>query len=760
MEERSFFYRYCIIIPTSFPKLIEYFEKSLKEYDFDIQSFEERKSKYICISQTNENRLLKEAENLKIKKPIKKITQNEIQSLDQRIIDLESKDYFIAEKYKEYFPSKEYKEFYEAVTKNNKKDTNIKIRYGLDIFTESEMLNLEKSILENIPINNKEAFDELIATEYEQNSSSLLKNININSTKKQILIEENSLFNTYINHSIIKDSFPLHISNFNKQLSTIDFGKSVNPILIRGYFNDELTLYFSWLCHFTNYIFFPAILTALIYIICRFYIKGKNADILRIFQIFVITFWTQIFIVFWSKKESAFKIMWDNDSKEYDKADERKEYIINYSTDIKDNKEKSKIQSYLKSFGVTLIFFCIATYFNIVLLNIRNLIPEDRHQFLVIQKYKKQRDKKYSSPWYVMMGRIFAVSILDSIYDSVNKSLTEKENHRTKTQYYNSYIIKKFLFESYSYFFEIFYVSLILNNPVETSRAIKYYFYTGKYFRLIFELIVKLVVPFFSAVLFMKEESEKQEDKNKKEKDKKENKEKDNEKEKEKEDESKKEIKEIKEKENEPIKEKEDEPKEEIKEKENEPKEEIKEKEDEPKEETKENEEPKRKKNEEGNYEKRFLLGYEIDKKEVLNQSGLGQFKSFSEYYSFIKDLCLLTVFASSAYLGPILVYLNNSFNIQGNLKRFSENKRRPEVYKKKNIGAWKYIIECIGIMSILTNVMFCYSYRNIFGENNYFIFGEIIAILIIILFRILFSSDYKWIKTYKSRQISNKKIN
>ena len=86
MEERSFFYRYCIIIPTSFPKLIEYFEKSLKEYDFDIQSFEERKSKYICISQTNENRLLKEAENLKIKKPIKKITQNEIQSLDQRII--------------------------------------------------------------------------------------------------------------------------------------------------------------------------------------------------------------------------------------------------------------------------------------------------------------------------------------------------------------------------------------------------------------------------------------------------------------------------------------------------------------------------------------------------------------------------------------------------------------------------------------------------------------------------------------------------
>ena len=509
MEERSFFYRYCIIIPTSFPKLIEFFEKSLKEYDFDIQSFEEKKSKYICISQTNEQRLLKEAENLKIKKPIKKLEQNEIQSLDQRIIDLESKDYFIAEKYKEYFPSKEYNEFYNAVTKNNKKD-DTKKRYGLGLFTESEMLNLEKSILENIPITNKEEFDELIATECEKNSSSLLKNLNIKSNKK-ILIEENSLFNTFINHEIISDSFPLHISNFNKQLSTINFGKEVNPNLIRSYFNDELTLYFSWLCHYTKYIFFPAVLSAANYIIYRIFFKGKNVDLFYIFQAFIVTFWIQIFIVFWYKKEKAFKILWDNDGKEYDKANERKEYIINNN-----NAEQSKIKGYLYSFIVTLVFLCITTYLNVVLLNIRNLIPEDRHQFLVIQKYKKQREKGYSSPWYVMMGRMIAISILDSIYDSVNKGLTDKENHRTKTQYYNSYIIKKFLFESYSYYFELFYVSLILNNPDETSKAIKYYFYSGKYFRLIYEIIVKMVLPFFNAVLFMKDESEVKEEEKKK----------------------------------------------------------------------------------------------------------------------------------------------------------------------------------------------------------------------------------------------------
>jgi hypothetical protein len=118
-----------------------------------------------------------------------------------------------------------------------------------------------------------------------------------------------------------------------------------------------------------------------------------------------------------------------------------------------------------------------------------------------------------------------------------------------------------------------------------------------------------------------------------------------------------------------------------------------------------------------------------------------------------------MTVFAANAYLGPILIYINNSFSIGDNLKKFSENKRRPDIYRKKNLGPWKYIIESIGIMSIITNIMFCDSYKNTFGENNYFFIGEIVSILIIISFRLLFSSDYSWVKTYNLRKISDKKI-
>ena len=69
MEERSFYYRYCIVIPTSYQKMYEYLEECLKANDFNIQAFNENKKRYICLGQKNEKKLLEQAEILKIKKP-------------------------------------------------------------------------------------------------------------------------------------------------------------------------------------------------------------------------------------------------------------------------------------------------------------------------------------------------------------------------------------------------------------------------------------------------------------------------------------------------------------------------------------------------------------------------------------------------------------------------------------------------------------------------------------------------------------------
>ena len=682
MEERSFYYRYCIIIRNIFPKFIEYFETTLKNYDFDVQSFEEDKKKYICISQTNEKRMLREAEILKIKKPKnKEVKEDEALLLDKKIIDLEKREYFLEEKYNEYIPSKEYNELYNLVY--NKKKDDVDKRYGLGLFTESEMLNLEKSILEKIPIENMEEFDTLISEEFNKSSKTLLVELKMKINEKP-LIEENSLFNTLLNYVIIEDYFPLHISNFFQKIQNKNnIESNIKPSLIRSYFNDEVALYFSWLSHYTKFIFVPAIFSTFIYLYTRFIITGQTAEILRICHALGMALWVQIFIVFWYRKESALKVLWDNDSKEFEDDDKRKEFV----GDIKKNpitgkdelyySEKKQMINYLYSIGWTFIFICIALFINVISLNIRGLIPEDRHKFLVIQRYWRKKSDGNSTPWSLLLGKLFALGILSSLYDQMNKTLTENENHRSKNNYYNSYIIKKFIFEAFNYFFDLFYISFALNDLKETSSTIRVYFYAGKYFRIIFYF----VLPLIKNVFFMK-----------------------------------------------------------------------------PKEEREKEEEQKDKED----YEKRFILGEPIDQKEVIRQSQLSKYNSYNEYYPLIKEFCFLTLFASNALLGPILILINNHLNIKSQLNTYIEKTRRPEVSKKRNIGAWKYIIEFIGVMSIITNIMFCYLYNDSFGETKFsllnFIVGEHILLIIIIAFRFFFPLTENWVKIYKLRRFFRKK--
>ena len=105
MEERSFFYRYCLVLPISCPKIIQHLESVLKENAFDVQSFDDNKKHYICISQNSEKRMLEEAQSLRLKKPknLSEEEESELKSfLDQRIIDLEKNEYFEAKKSNEY----------------------------------------------------------------------------------------------------------------------------------------------------------------------------------------------------------------------------------------------------------------------------------------------------------------------------------------------------------------------------------------------------------------------------------------------------------------------------------------------------------------------------------------------------------------------------------------------------------------------------------------------------------------------------------
>ena len=678
MEERSFFYRYCIVIPTSYPKSIQFLETVLKQNDFDIQSFEEKKKRYICLSQNNEKRMLEEAESLRLKKPKNTPLENEEilkTYLDQRIIDLEKNESFKANKANEFLPQDIYYDLYDIDKKN--KDNNK--RYGLGLFTENEMLAIEKSILENIPIEDVAKFSELISEEGKKDSNfldnKLLQELSLKKNKKP-LVDENSLFETLINYHIIVDHFPLHISNFAQSVNMKMLSLNTPYNLARSYLNDDVALYFAWTYHYTKFVSIPAIISLIIFLLAK--IMKSKAEMLYMFYALGVTVWVQFFIIYWNRTESALKVEWNNDSKEYEKEDKRKEFVGEIKRSIITGKyelhysHKKKFINYLVSCSVTFVFICIALLINVISLNLRALIPENRHQFLSMPRYKKYSNKKRifesgsTASQLITPIKNIILTVLGIVFDKVNRLLTDFENHKSNAHYNNSYILKKFIFESINYFFDILYIAFALNDLNETTNTIKSFLYLNEVMRIAAETIL----PLLKNMIYMGA----------------------------------------------------------IKDKEN---------------------------------EKRLIQGEKIDNNEVLRQSKFSKFNSFDEFYPLIQEFCFLTLFACCAPLTPVLLLLTNSLEIRSDITKICLVTRKPEVVKKKNIGAWKYIIEFIGIMSIFTNIMFCYLYNHTIGETKYsmltFTLFEHLLIFFIVILRFFFPLTAYWVRIYKLRKTHRK---
>lgn len=674
MEERSFFYRYCIVIPTSYPKSIQFLETVLKQNNFDIQSFEDKKKKYICLSQNNEKRMLEEAESLRLKKPKNTpLGDEEILKtyLDQRIINLEKNESFKANKVNEFLPQDIYYDLYDIDKKN--KDNNK--RYGLGLFTENEMLAIEKSILENIPIEDVAKFSELISEEGKKDSNfienKLLKELSLKKNKKP-LVDENSLFETLINYHIIVDHFPLHISNFAQSINMKMLSLNTPYNLARSYLNDDVALYFAWTYHYTKFVSIPAITSLIIFLLAKIF--KKKAEMLYMFYALGVTVWVQFFIIYWNRTESALKVEWNNDSKEYEKEDKRKEFVGEIKRSIITGKyelhysHKKKFINYLVSCSVTFVFICIALLINVISLNLRALIPENRHKFLSMPRYKKYSNKKRifesgsTASQLITPVKNIILTVLGIVFDKVNRLLTDYENHKSNAHYNNSYILKKFIFESINYFFDILYIAFALNDLNETTNTIKSFLYLNEVMR----IVAETVLPLLKNMIYMGA----------------------------------------------------------IKDKEN---------------------------------EKRLIQGEKIDNNEILKQSKFSKFNSFDEFYPLIQEFCFLTLFACCAPLTPILLLLTNSLEIRSDITKICLVTRRPEAVKKKNIGAWKYIIEFIGIMSIFTNIMFCYLYNHTIGETKYsmltFTLFEHLLIFFIVILRFFFPLTAYWVRIYKLRK-------
>ena len=504
MEERSFYYRYCIIIPEIYNKISEYFESILKENSFEIQTFIHKNKRYICLSQKDEEKMLKVAELLKIKKIYsenKILEENEKEKeeieLPYEIEEVEKERSFISSEKENFFPQEVYNELYSIDIKNKEKNNK---RYGLGLFTESEMLFIEKSILEKIPVPDIDKILDLIEETKPKNSNLLnIIKTELKIKEKSPFLNEDSLFETLLNHYIISDHFPLHISDFSQKINKKMLLIKIPYNLVRAYFNDEIALYFAWLYHYTSFIFFPSMISFLI-LILKFVIPEEHLENVRIIHAIGISIWVQFFIISWNQKSSELQIQWNNDENIFKKEVQRRDFVGELKINPVTGKyhlyypTRKRLISYFFSVIAVLLSLSVSLFFNIVYFNLRKVYSDD--SIFNMPKVKnfsiKYRlfERGEIVTWIIGYIKDTFLGYIGDIFNLINKKITDLENHKTDEHYNNSFIIKKFIFNISNSFLSIFYLVFYLQDLDETSFTIKTSLYSNEFNRIKDDTIV------------------------------------------------------------------------------------------------------------------------------------------------------------------------------------------------------------------------------------------------------------------------------
>jgi hypothetical protein len=457
-EERSFYYRYCIVCKTKYANVVSYFKQLLKENDFDVKEFIDKERIILLLSQTNEERILREAQHSKINKIYLDKDYSVIPELPEKVIENEKRKIFAYKLKDSYVPDSYYDNLYDK-----KKNDG---RYGLDLFTEGEMLSLENKIMSDIHLN------EPTFLEYCRNTPLEHKLENI----KKFLLNDFSIFQLFLTFKVISDHFPLHVGDFRERIlkDVTSISLKIPYRKIRSYYGDYIAIYYAWIFHYTRFLLIPAIASIIITIL-SFYFNHAEKYFVTLYAI-IVALWSQFFIVYWDRKCGEISIEWDNYTEAYDRDNIRKEFKGEWRiSPVTEKYEKyystqRRKKTYILSFLVSLPAILVSLFVNVCFLNLSGYILPHMSSFLEIEFLGKFAEK----------GRIFDVNskmntvitivhgivlvYLNGIYRKIAEKTNEWENHRIKSNYENSLIIKRFAFEFFNGFISFFYLAFVIGD--------------------------------------------------------------------------------------------------------------------------------------------------------------------------------------------------------------------------------------------------------------------------------------------------------
>eukprot|EP01039_Chlorochromonas_danica_P003205 gene3205-3510_t len=265
--------------------------------------------------------------------------------------------------------------------------------------------------------------------------------------------------------------YPLHDYERREELIRVWLNWKVNPWEqpideVKDYLGEKVALYFEFTAHYTTWLLplsVAGVLVGLDMMIETAITQSFNEALLAGYSIpfycIFVSFWSQLMIEYWKRQESRKAMEWGMSSFEENEA-ERPEFVGSPSFSYIDGRPikfvspadqfRKILHSAVVIIGMMfLVIACVSAIFYL--------------QYLVHERVDDDNNKSSGNTGVSILSAI-QIIVLNSIYSGMAITMTDKENHRTDTEYDDSLIVKLFAFSFINSYASLFFIAFVKSN--------------------------------------------------------------------------------------------------------------------------------------------------------------------------------------------------------------------------------------------------------------------------------------------------------
>eukprot|EP00638_Chattonella_subsalsa_P000362 CAMPEP_0117736288 /NCGR_PEP_ID=MMETSP0947-20121206/1832_1 /TAXON_ID=44440 /ORGANISM="Chattonella subsalsa, Strain CCMP2191" /LENGTH=899 /DNA_ID=CAMNT_0005551533 /DNA_START=287 /DNA_END=2986 /DNA_ORIENTATION=+ len=226
---------------------------------------------------------------------------------------------------------------------------------------------------------------------------------------------------------------------------------------IKGYFGEQIGMYFEFIIHYSTWLLMPGTLGAVVHILYYWYFRKEAQSIYCLAGYsFFIAIWASVMLTWWKRRQSILKLQWGTKGIEQ-KQQDRPEFTGDAIDSPVD--------------GTTMIYFPISkkrllmSQSALVIISLAGIVCACTAGVIYLRSWLTQDGStlgaKYGS-WVASLVNGIQINAMNALYRAIAVILTDRENHRTDIMYQDALIAKIFVCQFVNSYANFYYIAFMM----------------------------------------------------------------------------------------------------------------------------------------------------------------------------------------------------------------------------------------------------------------------------------------------------------